>query len=173
MSRRHARIAPALALIVGLSVVSLTWASAASSSTTTTVRQRGTVTKVVDGDTIDVRLRSGVERRVRLVGIDTPEVYLGVECGGPEASVSLKRRLPIGTRVRLVSDPTQDRVDRYGRILRYVIKLSNGHDMNRTQIRRGWATVYVYNHNPFERVNSYRKAQSDALAGARGIWGVC
>ena len=39
--------------------------------------QYGRVTRVVDGDTIDVRLHSGADRRVRLIGIDTPEVYGG------------------------------------------------------------------------------------------------
>jgi endonuclease YncB( thermonuclease family) len=135
--------------------------------------QYGRVTRVVDGDTIDVRLHSGAERRVRLVGIDTPEVYGGTECGGPAASRLLKRRLPDGTQVKLVSDPTQDRVDRYGRLLRYVVKRSTGRDLNRAQVYAGWATVYVYGGNPFERVASYRDAQRAAKAAPRGIWKVC
>jgi endonuclease YncB( thermonuclease family) len=135
--------------------------------------QYGRILKVVDGDTVDVRLHSGKERRVRLVGIDTPEVYGGTECGGPAASRLLKRRLPDGTRVKLVSDPTQDRVDRYGRLLRYVVKRSTGRDLNRAQVYAGWATVYVYGGNPFERVSSYREAQRAAKAAPRGIWKVC
>ena len=75
--------------------------------------------------------------------------------------------------MRLVSDPTQDRVDRYGRILRYVIVASHDRDVNRAQIRRGWTTVYVYNHNPFKRVAGYRLAQRDAGAHDRGVWGLC
>ena len=42
---------------------------------------------VVDGDTVD--LTNGA--RVRLVQIDTPEVYFGVECYGPQASAETKR----------------------------------------------------------------------------------
>jgi len=42
-------------------------------------------------------------------------------------------------------------VDRYGRILRYVIGASHDRDVNRAQIRRGWTIVYVYNLNPFKR----------------------
>lgn len=164
-------LAPALAVIAGL----LTGVGAASPSAAdpvqTTLRQRTTIVRVVDGDTLNVRLRSGDQKPVRLIGIDTPEVYPGIECGGPQASGSLQRLLPVGTLVRLVSDPTQDRVDRYGRMLRYVIKASDDRDMNRVQIRRGWATVYVYQHNPFKRVAGYRLAQSDAHD--RGIWGVC
>ena len=49
-----------------------------------------------------------------------------------------------GRRVTLVSDPTQDRVDQYGRLLDYVFR---GHeDLGKVQLRRGWADVYVYNH---------------------------
>jgi len=43
------------------------------------------VIQVIDGDTVDVAMAGGATRRVRLVGIDTPEVYHGVECGGKEA----------------------------------------------------------------------------------------
>jgi endonuclease YncB( thermonuclease family) len=137
------------------------------------ITQYGKVTKVVDGDTVDVRLSTGKVRRVRMIGIDTPEVYGGTQCGGPKASESMKALTPVGTRVKLVSDRTQDRVDRYGRILRYVIKRSTGRDMNRAQVARGWARVYVYNGNPFERVAGYRNAQSAAKAAPRGIWKVC
>lgn len=150
-----------------------TAASTASADSAAPIVQRGRVVKVVDGDTIDVRIDGGKERRVRLIGIDTPEVYGVVECGGPKASKSLKRMLPVGTRVRLVSDPTQDRKDFYGRILRYVTKIGTGQDVNRAQVWRGWARVYVFNHNPFKRVDSYRRAQRNANGHDRGIWGLC
>lgn len=135
------------------------------------LEQRARVVKVVDGDTLTVRLASGVRRKVRLIGIDTPEVYSGVECGGRKASASMRRLTPKGTRVVLVSDPTQDKVDRYGRLLRYVMKA--GRDMNRAQVNRGWATVYVYDNDPFKRVTGYRKAQRSAKGGPRGIWELC
>jgi endonuclease YncB( thermonuclease family) len=137
----------------------------------TVIKQKAVVTRVVDGDTIDVRLGSGKTRRVRLIGIDTPEVYGGVECGGKKASASMRRLTPPGTAVVLVSDPTQDKVDRYGRLLRYVMK--SGRDMNRAQVNRGWATVYVYNDNPFKRVGGFRKSQRAATANGRGIWSLC
>ena len=144
-----------------------------TTSGSTRLVQYGRVTQVVDGDTVDVRLHSGARRRVRLIGIDTPEVYGGTECGGPAASRSLKRMLPSGTRVKLVSDPTQARVDRYGRLLRYVVKRATGRDLNRAQVWKGWARVYVYGGDPFERVASYRRARDDARATPRGIWKVC
>lgn len=135
------------------------------------VKQRARVVSVVDGDTVKVRLAGGKRRSVRLIGIDTPEVYGGVECGGPEASGSLRRLAPRGTHVVLVSDPTQDQVDRYGRLLRYVMK--SGRDLNRVQVGRGWATVYVYDGTPFTRVRGYRKSQRAAKAAPRGTWRLC
>ena len=133
--------------------------------------QQARVVHVVDGDTVDVRLASGAKRRVRLLGIDTPEVYGVVECGGRQASRSMKRMLPKGTRVRLTSDPSQDQKDRYGRLLRYVTKSSTGRDVNRRQVYKGLARVYVYAHHPFNRVSGYRKAQRAAKNHHAGIWG--
>lgn len=174
MDRRAATAAlPALAVIAAAMLSALAAPALAVNTSATTLRERGSVNKVVDGDTIDVRLRGGTVERVRLIGIDTPEVFGVVECGGPQASRSLKRLLPLGTRVRLVSDPTQDRVDRYGRALRYVVRVSDRRDMNLTQVRRGWAPIFVWNGNPFVRATSYGKAERSARTDDRGIWGRC
>jgi len=54
-----------------------------------------------------------------------------------------------------------------------VTKSSTGVDMNRKQVWRGWARVYVYNNDPFKRVGSYRNAQRSAKAHGRGIWNLC
>jgi endonuclease YncB( thermonuclease family) len=130
---------------------------------------RAVVDHVADGDTIEVRIGQR-ERYVRLIGIDTPEVYGGIECGGPGASRSIKRMLRPGDRVRLVRDPTQDSRDYYGRQLRYVIE--DGRDVGRRQLRRGWAEVYVFE-RAFRRLGSYRRAETDARAAKRGMWGRC
>ena len=73
----------------------------------------GSVTNVVDGDTIDVRLASGKSERIRIIGIDTPERGA---CWASEAT-SATRRLALGKRVTLIGDGTQDTRDRYGRLL--------------------------------------------------------
>ena len=52
------------------------------------------VTKHTDGDTLWL---SGIGK-VRLIGVDTPEVFGGVECFGREASAFVKRLLPLGSR---------------------------------------------------------------------------
>lgn len=134
-------------------------------------RQRAKVIRVVDGDTIEVNLRPGPKVMVRLIGIDTPEVFGGTECGGEAASKKTKKILPRGTIVRMVSDPTQDLKDRYDRLLRYVAKRTL--DVNRRLVRSGHARVYVYQNNPFQRTKSYRIAENYAKKNDLGIWGNC
>ncbi len=128
------------------------------------------VIRVVDGDTVKVRLVGGARRTVRMLGIDTPEVHGTVECGGPQASRSLKKLLPRGAVVWLKSDPSQADKDRYGRILRYVAR--NGRDTNRAQVARGWSRAYVYD-DPFRRLAEYRRSERQARAHDLGIWGLC
>jgi endonuclease YncB( thermonuclease family) len=132
------------------------------------IRFRATVTDVVDGDTIDVRKRSGGSERIRILGIDTPEVYGGVECGGRAAS-ALMKRLARG-KVRVTTDPRQPKRDRYGRLLAYVSK--SGVDLGRRMVSKGRAKVYVVG-SRFSRYGSYVRAQRSARADSRGTWGTC
>ena len=82
-------------------------------------RPGGRIDHVADGDTVD--LTNG--QKLRLVQIDTPEVYFTPECYGKQASALTKRLLPPGTLVRLLPEPATDLVDQYGRILRYVVRV--------------------------------------------------
>jgi endonuclease YncB( thermonuclease family) len=127
------------------------------------------VVSVTDGDTVKVQIKRR-QRDVRLIGIDTPEVYGGVECGGRQASRSMRRMLDRGDRVRLVRDRSQDARDRYGRLLRYVQR--RGRDVGKRQVRKGWARPYVYE-RPFKRLGKYRRANKKAKRSDRGVWGRC
>ena len=137
-------------------------------------RVKGAIVEdLVDGDTIDVRI-GGKSETVRLIGIDTPETVrpgVGVECGGPEASASMHDLLSVGGRVKLTSDPSQDGRDRYGRLLRYVEV--DGRDVAREQLQLGWAEVYVFDSNPYQRLGGFRKASQAAKDAGRGAWGSC
>jgi endonuclease YncB( thermonuclease family) len=62
-------------------------------------RERGTIVRVLDGDTFDMQTKDGIVR-VRVNGIQAPESDW---CGGKEAKKALKALLPKGTRVRLAS----------------------------------------------------------------------
>ena len=124
---------------------------------------------VIDGDTLKVRLH-GRARDVRLIGIDTPEVYGGIECGGRRASRSMKGMVDRSDPLQLTRDRSQDNRDRYGRLLRYVTL--RGRDLGRRQIRKGWAKPYVYE-TPFARLRSYRRAKLKAKRHDRGVWRRC
>ena len=131
------------------------------------------VVAAVDGDTLKVDLKGGRQRDVRLIGIDTPETVrpsTPVQCGGPQASTSM-HGMADGQRVILVSDPSQDRIDRYGRMLAYVFRGTE--DLGKVQIRRGWAEVYIYHDNPFEKVRQFRHAEHRAENADRGVWKDC
>ena len=75
------------------------------------------VTSVTDGDTIVVRLASGTEERVRLIGVDTPESTGQVEPFGREAANFTRERVA-GKSVFLEIDVAER--DRFGRLLAYV-----------------------------------------------------
>jgi micrococcal nuclease len=123
------------------------------------------VIRVVDGDTVE--LDDG--KTVRLIGIDTPEVYGDTECGGAQASAYMER-IATGRRVSVRTDPTQDTYDRYGRLLAYLD--AGGTDLGEAVLRAGWARVYVYD-QPFRRLGAYRRAGRTARGGDRGMWGSC
>lgn len=81
---------------------------------------QATITRHIDGDTIEVNVE-GKEETLRLIGIDTPEIegpYTGAEPYGEEASRFTKELLPLGTIVYLQIDQS-DR-DKYERLLRYL-----------------------------------------------------
>ena len=134
-------------------------------------RDVGNVVKVTDGDTLKVRIDGVGIRDIRLLGIDTPEKYGRRECGGELATAAMGQEAPVGSRVVLRSDPSQAAVDRYGRLLRYVMR--NGRDVGRRQIITGHAQVYVYRNDPFGRTAWYRRAERAAKVHGRGLWNRC
>lgn len=130
------------------------------------------VVRVVDGDTIRVRLPDGAEERVRYIGIDTPE---SVKPGTPvqcfaEAASSFNRRLVEGHTVRLVADV--EARDRYGRLLAYVYRRPDGLFVNAELARRGYARPLTI--PPDVRFAARFQALADAARRARrGLWAVC
>jgi micrococcal nuclease len=150
-----------LVLALAAAATALVAGSAARSDA---ARLHGTVSYVVDGDTLQVRLVTGARERVRLIGIDTPEVG---ECGARDATASA-RRLAHGRKVVLVTDSTQDRRDRYGRLLAYAW-IDGKADLGFQQLARGHARVYVYA-RPFARLGAYRLAEGQGKRLAKSIW---
>lgn len=133
--------------------------------------QTATVVRAVDGDT--VKLDTG--DTVRILAIDTPEtVEPGhpVDCWGPEASAWAHATLD-GKRVRVVPDPSQDQVDRYGRTLAYLI-LPDGVNYSVLAAEQGMGRAYAYRaKNPPRAYPQIAAAQQQAQAAGRGLWGRC
>ncbi len=155
--------------VVAVIALALFAAASAPSAETGRFALRGTVIHVVDGDTLDVRLAGGRRERIRLIGIDTPELR-PAECFGSQAKTRA-RQLAQGKRVRLIGDTSQDTRDRYRRLLAYVV-LPGGPDLGRRLIAEGFGKVYVYD-RPFQRVSGYRAAERTARSGVRGLWNGC
>lgn len=135
---------------------------------------RAEVVRVVDGDTVIVRL-DGREERLRYIGIDAPESVTPdqpVDCFGTEASDE-NRRLVAGQTVFLEAD-REDR-DRFGRLLRYVYVEGPGGDLlmvNRLLVEHGFVEAGSFPPNDRYRDDLFeaeRLAQADSL----GLWGVC
>ena len=87
---------------------------------------------------------SRTAQKIRLVQIDTPEVYFTPECYGEQASAITKRLLPPGTLVKLYREPATDSIDQYGRLLRYVVRVRDGLNVNVQLVRVGAAAPYFY-----------------------------
>jgi micrococcal nuclease len=133
--------------------------------------REGTVVRVVDGDTIRVRL-GGVEERVRYIGVDTPEsVKPGtpVQCFAKAAS-AFNARMVAGRRVRLV--PDAEARDRYGRMLAYVYREPDGLFVNAELVRRGYAHTMTIPPNVRYAARFSAMARS-ARTEARGLWAAC
>lgn len=126
----------------------------------------GQVVRIVDGDTIHVRIGERVEK-VRYIGVNTPEVHhptRGEEPGGREAT-EVNRELVAGRRVRLELD-VQER-DRYGRLLAYV--WVGEHMINAELVRRGYAQVMTVPPN-VRYQDLFIELQRDAREAGRGLW---
>jgi micrococcal nuclease len=128
--------------------------------------EQARVARVVDGDTIV--LADG--HRVRLLQIDTPEPGTG-ECYSRAAGRELRRLLPAGTTVALEADARLDRVDAYGRLLRYVH--ASGRNVNLELVRRGAATVWLYERERGRYASRLLAAAAAARSAKRGLWGAC
>lgn len=140
------------------------------------------VVRVIDGDTIQVRLSNTRTERVRFIGIDTPEVYESeklqrdsresgrsreeIQALGRLASGFTKKHLD-GKDVGLELD-VQTR-DRYGRLLAYVW-LSDGMLFNFLILREGYAQVLTIPPN-VKYTELFLACQREAREKRRGLWG--
>ena len=129
-----------------------------------------TVTRVVDGDTIEISPAIDGIEDVRLIGVDTPETKkpnCQVQPYGPEASAFTTAELQ-GQAVGLEFDV--EKTDRYDRLLAYVYP-PEGTMFNETLLEEGYARVSTFPPNT-RYVERFETAEAEARAAGRGIWGL-
>lgn len=166
----------ALTLVgLGLLTEHLGWHSAQQPLTQeinqTTAAGTYRVISVVDGDTIVVDVASKNER-VRLIGVDTPEIRdprKPVQCFGRAAS-SFTKQLIGDEPVRLEVDPENANHDRYNRLLRYVY-LADNTLVNAKIIEEGYG--FAYTRFPFTKKDEFKALENQARKDARGLWSNC
>jgi micrococcal nuclease len=174
------RVGPVLALLLLVALAAAAWWAGATTVDGTSTDAEGTtpttdgipsaatpatVEYVHDGDTLF--LDDG--RKVRLLGIDTPEVGEHAECYGDEATALLRSLLPEGSSVRVLADVQP--LDQYGRSLLFVYR-DDATLVNLAMLESGAAEAVVLEPNVLfaERL---RAAEDDARAAGLGLWGAC
>jgi micrococcal nuclease len=131
--------------------------------------QEMTVVDITDGDTLRLRDGTGAVENVRLVGVDTPEVYPEYECFGDEAEAELLRLAPVGSTVLVVAD--LDPFDDYDRLLLYLWN-DDGTFINLALVEGGFAEAIRVAPNDLY-FDELRAAEDAAARGALGMWGSC
>lgn len=121
------------------------------------------VLRVIDGDTLEVRIEGGQTSTVRYIGINAPE--LGDPCGA-EASQA-NAQFVAGRRVTLMRDISE--ADRYGRLLRYVY----WEDLlvNAELVRLGYASAATYPPD-VAFAEEFARLEAEARASSRGCWAI-
>lgn len=136
--------------------------------------QRAVVVRHTDGDTFWLR-GVGVgpvparRTKVRLLEVDTPEVFGTPGCFGTEASARTAALLPVGAEVQVETD--QAARDRYGRLLLYVWTPS-GASLEELLLRDGYARVLYVRPNQ-RHLAVLRRVEAQARQARRGLWGAC
>jgi micrococcal nuclease len=128
-----------------------------------------TVVVVYDGDTVKVRFRDGNERRVRLIGFDSPElddkrenVRFMAYVAKRFAFLKLYRR-----QVRLDYDWQSE--DKYGRLLAF-LTTEDGVLFNELILREGFAyKLWAFPFKP-ELMKRFEAAENEARRGEKGLW---
>lgn len=130
-----------------------------------------TVVRVIDGDTVVLRLQGAIET-VRLIGVDTPETVhptKPIECFGPEASAFTHSVLKPKTQVRVQRDV--EARDRYQRLLVYIY-LTDGTFINQELLRLGFArTLNIAPNTAF--ATRFASIETAARENQIGLWLKC
>jgi micrococcal nuclease len=141
----------------------------------TLIGKRIRVRKITDGDTLEAQLDNGTVERIRLFGLNTPE--LNPKPGVPrdtftpqafakEARDLLEAMCPPGKDAQIVEKGR----DKYGRLLALVFSI-DGRDVNRALISAGLARSYFVLESKKDALRKpYEELENDARTARRGLW---
>jgi micrococcal nuclease len=129
----------------------------------------GLVVAVYDGDTVKIRFANGAERKVRLIGIDSPEMDDPREDVGFMAFAAKRFAFTKLYRKKVLLSRSREVEDKYGRLLAY-LSTSDGVLFNEQILRAGYAQVLrAFPHDP-EMMKRFESAQKEAKREKRGLW---
>jgi len=159
---------PVVPVVVAALLGSIGWGWYAGGRVT--ARLSATVVRDVDGDTVIARHADGHDEKVRLLGVDTPEVVdprKPVQCFGHVASEYTKSHL-VGRRVTLELDAVHR--DKYGRLLAYVVL--DGRRFDDELLAGGYGRFLVIPPNG-SHARTMLREELAARAARKGLWGAC
>jgi endonuclease YncB( thermonuclease family) len=122
------------------------------------------VRSVIDGDTIDV----STVGRVRLLGIDAPEIGRGFDTAAPFGLEARARLMSLVLHRWIRLEQEGPAIDVYDRHLAYVMT-EDGVCINATLVREGLARISA--RLPLSRLDELRHAEAEAQSFRRGMWG--
>lgn len=131
----------------------------------------GEVVQVLDADTIIVKTKRYRKKKMRLIGVDSPERSNGIFKINPayarHADKFVRKRLKPGTAIYL--DYDKKKFDQYGRLLAYLYVRKTGRCLNEDLLRKGYAVIQKDRYNK-RLIKKFTKIQEEAKRERRGIW---
>lgn len=137
------------------------------------------VTRVIDGDTVEVQFESGESDKVRIIGVDTPEIFspnqaseygniTDLDCLDKwgDAATKYARNILNNKDIKLVHDSKVQKRDYYDRLLAYIDV--SGQDFGELLLKGGYARVYVEGES--SRKNDYLQLERLAKSSRLGLW---
>ncbi|MFI6320966.1 thermonuclease family protein [Nonomuraea sp. NPDC050556] len=136
-------------------------------------KEKAKVVWVSDGDTIVIQpvegAYAGHEQRIRLIGLDAPEMHPTPQCWAKESTAALLKMVPRGSTVTIAFDFRK--FDDYKRQLRYVWNAA-GQLVNAEQLREGNGFyLRIWPNVAYDK--EFKALADQAKAQKKGLWGAC
>lgn len=129
----------------------------------------GTVTAVYDGDTLKVRFPTGKEEKIRMIGVDAPEIGTEDDQTRLKALFSKRFAFKFLYKKKVKIEYDWEKRDKYGRLLAY-IWTKDGTFFNEFVIQQGFASAYTRFKYKSEYKKRFLKAEESAKKRGNGLW---